>query len=117
MYVRCYDCDWSQDDFWSESYYPTRNSSVIQDFLLPGIIDSSKRQIKMSQSEADERGFPYDEVDVSGMVDIDFRAYVGYEIMNLAKRIMSQYWVTYEDFDNDISKRCPICNSTNLVTD
>jgi len=34
MYVHCADCDWEQDDFWSESYNPIKSLQDWQETLL-----------------------------------------------------------------------------------
>jgi len=120
MFIYCNDCGWQQDDFWSEDYYPTRNYNVIENILLPGIRVKEKRQIKMPPPEADELDLPYDESSrdpATGLIDVDFRALVGIKLMRIAKTILAQYWVTYEDFMADIDKQCPICNSTDLGMD
>ena len=120
MFVYCNDCNWQQDDFWSESYYPTSNHSVIDDVLLPGILDKDKRQILMEAGEADAIGLPYDpEIRNTNTkeVMVDFRAVVGMSLMNTAKRVMNMFWVTFEDFNADLNKQCPICNSTDLGID
>jgi len=121
-FIYCNDCGWSQDDFWSENYYP--NTEVITRVLLPGILDTSKRKVEMYEDEAERMGLPYEEeedhMSENGEpkeIEIDFRAYVGYELMRLAKKVMQQYWITAKDFENDISKRCPVCNSANLGVD
>lgn len=121
MFIYCHDCGWQQDDFWSnEDYYPTRNLNVIERILLPGIRDKEKRQIKMAAAEADMMELPYDEDTrdpATGLINVDFRSYVGMELLRTAKKIMAQYWITYEDYMADIEKRCPICNSTDLGMD
>ena len=120
MFIYCNDCGWQQDDFWSEDYYPTRNTDVIEGILLPAIRTKEKRQIRMPAEEADMLGLPYSTETrdpATGMIIIDFKVSVGYELIRTAKKIMAQYWITYEDYMADIDKRCPICNSADLGID
>ena len=120
MFVYCHDCEWQQDDFWSEDYYPMSNYDIFERVLLPAIRDKEKREIRMPSEEANMIGLPYDEDSrdpATGMILVDFRSMVGYELMKQAKKIMGQFWITFEDYQADINKRCPICNSSDLGID
>ena len=117
-FLHCHDCDWSQDDFWSETYYPKGDYAA--EILLAGITDPEKRTITFSKGDAEAIGIPEDimgEENSQGEITIDFRAYAAWQLMRNIRRITNMRWITYEEYINDPNKVCPVCKSTELDID
>jgi len=107
MYVSCCDCDWEQDDFYSEQGY--NPCSFLKDFF---------------RNDSDLFKNPDKEVDIctyGGKCEKGTeREFVARYFEQYARRIRGMKWITYEQFlkDKKAGKAiCPKCGSKNLVLD
>ena len=112
-------CPWSQDDFWDiNRYHPFRRDDI--DWLI-GIlkdgISGKKRQLKFDSGFiTDHPGIKYTKSE-DGYYLIDFRDFLAMELRKKANNIERMHWPSYDDFQNDTDKTCPMCGSKYLDID
>ena len=107
MYLHCHDCDWQQDDFYSESYNPAKYLMSWNDNL-----------IGERSSNIDKR-FSGDPEFLRQNGPISTREVLAREYESAAKNIRNMKWLTYEQWENEKpeNKVCPECGSENLDID
>jgi hypothetical protein len=99
MFVCCNKCNWSQDDFYDETYNPAKWLKNWDNELF-----------------GEKRG----ELDKLGMYDDRFlttREVIARAYERFARRIREMQWVTYQDFQNEPNKVCPRCGADKLDID
>ena len=101
MYIRCNECEWSQDDFWQKGgYNPLRYMMDWEDQLI------------------DKFSVPFDgELDTKGMT---YGQVIARDMVNGAKQILKQKWATIEDFKKakeNGTAICPKCGSKQFIED
>lgn len=102
MYIRCEHCDWSQDDFYSESYNPASYLADWNEYLF-----GSKRY-RLDEVFSDDLEF------VRENGTITTREVLSREYEKFADRIRTMKWFTYEDYKKDADAGnaiCPNCGS------
>ena len=108
MYVHCNKCDWSQDDFYDESYNPAKWLSKEFDSQLFGK-DTKKLSEVLRCKE-----FLYDKPIRS---DMTVQENIARWYEHFADCIRNMKWTTYRQYSRDPNKTCPLCGSTDLSTD
>lgn len=110
MYLKCKNCTWSQDDFWSKDYTPLKNINNLNEKLLQDKVYDDYENLEYLIDLAGERK----------LVEKDEKGYyidgISYVIGNLAKinQIISNMYIkTYEDYlkIKDTFK-CPRCGGS-----
>lgn len=94
MYVRCCNCPWSQDDFWSEEYNPF------------SCIASDRDTFNTCLTERTRTIYGY-----------NAREYFTGRFTVMAQRIDGMKWWTIEEYQSDHEKKCPRCGSSQLTLD
>jgi len=111
MYLRCHNCDWEQDDFWTEGKHPyhpfIRNDELV---LMLFELDKPLKQ-KFGETFHLEWGRE------AGLEDANVRDYLLYRLDVMKARIKEMHWATYEEFKNDPNKVCPKCGERKLNLD
>lgn len=104
-YLHCHSCDWSQDDFYDKGYNPAKYLLDWNEYLF------GDKKDQLDKSFTDDAEF----LRVNG--NISTREVIAREYENYAKRIREMKWVSYEDFKNDKSARCPKCGADDFDID
>jgi hypothetical protein len=100
-FVYCRNCDWEQDDCWSESYNPFKRLLDWQDRLLEKNLD-----------EKLDGYFDKNALEEWGLVGKTWRDFLINELTISQNRIKNMKWKTEKDFKNDPDKKCPKCGSS-----
>ncbi len=101
-YLHCHACDWSQDDFWSESYNPIRHLLNSEDWLLD--FD------KLDKSFVGE-GFRTDDEPLMGLTT---RQVIVRDLEKAANTIRNMVFLREEDAKG---QPCPLCGEHTLDID
>jgi len=116
-YIRCFDCDWNQDDFWTEDYNPIISIFHWKDNFLEYLKKSiDKRKILVGKRFMLDYNVP-GEPNGYGDFNIEFKDFIMVEFHNIINRIKNMKWWTEKDWKNDPDPYCPICKSRHLVID
>ena len=102
MYLHCHACDWSQDDFWSESYNPIRH--LLDD--EEGLLDFER----LDKSFVGE-GFQTDDEPLMGLTT---REVIVQNLEKAANTIRDMVFLTPEDAKG---QACPKCGEDALDID
>lgn len=102
-FLHCHNCDWEQDDFYSETAYnPAKYLLGWNKYLCGNKID------EQFSDDADylRRNGP-----------ISTREVIARQYEKFAKRIREMKWITWEQWNQEPNKVCPKCGSDNLDID
>lgn len=112
-FVRCRNCDWQQDDFWSpDGYHPFRKDALEEwESTMVRALKEGRRRIEFDSWFLKER-HGWDDA-----YDVDFRQYLADELERTAAQLRGMHWATEEDFEQDSNRACPRCLSNNLTVD
>jgi len=102
MYLRCRNCDWSQDDFYDKDYNPAKS-----------LLDWNGSLFGDDRKQLDEQ-FSNDSEFIKENGKITTREVVAREYESFASKIRAMKWVTYEDYEKDKNSgvaKCPKCGS------
>jgi hypothetical protein len=100
--LHCHNCDWDQDDFWSESYNPVRSLRDWEKDLL--------NFDRLDESFIGE-GFRTDDEDLMGRTR---REVIAQELEKAAKQILNMVFLRPEDAKG---QPCPKCGGFSLDID
>lgn len=103
-YLHCHNCDWSQDDFYSNGYNPAKYLMDWNDSLFGDRFDKLDKQFTDDSEFLRENG------------PITTREVIAREYEHFAKKIREMKWVTYESFQKDKKlglAKCPGCGCSN----
>lgn len=93
-YVRCINCDWSQDDFYSKDGYNPAKSLI--DWMGP-------------LCEKGNEPFPVDSQWIARNGNLTYKEVIAKEFEKFARNIRNMKWITKEDYNMDPNKVCPKC--------
>lgn len=105
MFVRCTDCDWSQDDFWDADYNPVTAAAG----ELPRFLEM------LARPPADRRTVWREGRQVQ--VESAYRDELASRFSELATRVLGMRWWTWAEYQADPDRACPICDSKELTVD
>jgi len=97
MFLHCHNCEWEQDDFWSEGYNPIDGLKHLKELIFKNLDDV------------------YLEAD-GPQPALTYREYIVNELYNTLVRVANMKWQTYEDYKKN-SNVCPMCGSSALDID
>ena len=103
MYLHCHSCDWSQDDFYSESYNPADYLKDWNEYLFGEKKDELDKQFSTDSEFVRQNGA------------ITAREVLARNYEDYANRIRKMKWVTHESFAKDRNAgiaKCPKCGSS-----
>jgi hypothetical protein len=109
-YLHCENCDWQQDDFWSENgWNPFTDSSIdyFRDVLCRGL---KGEKIKLDVWLVEERGIEHEVID--GIAHVDFKEMLVWELDRIKRKILNMTWYTEAEFRGDPNPVCPQCGSS-----
>lgn len=113
-YLHCHNCNWSQDDFWSEDgWTPFREEDIahLRSNLFADVVSfGSDPHIKEM--------FPTGKLTEDGHWDVDSREYVASELERTARSIRNMNVKTWEEWEQvKDTWKCPKCGSTDWDID
>ena len=112
-YLHCHNCDWSQDDFWSEegwSPFAKGNMQSMKEYLF-------KDTVTFGADSHIKEVFPTGEL-VDGHWVVDSREYVAHELERTARSIRNMAVKTNEDWEKvKDTWKCPKCGSNDWDID
>jgi len=129
MSITCQDCNWSQGDFWSISDNPIKDRlHIVANAFSNGLSKNiSERKFKLKKEKFQRipkmairrLNGSYREFEVEGVkfVEVDNKTLLLAEFAKLKRKLLSMKWLTQSDYDNDNDKKCPKCNSINLLVE
>lgn len=106
-FLHCHACDFSQDDFWTESYNPITflEKNFTKD-LLTRDLDEKVGMDKYWLEENEYRN------------DITRRELIAWELERHALRIREMEYRTFEEYqEKNPERKCPWCGERNLDID
>lgn len=104
-YLHCHSCDFSQDDFWSETYNPVKS---FQDDLKDPFFSDLDRVIGMDSGWLENNGYEY----------ITHRGLILHHLKQIASRIKGMVYRTMEEYQEKNPERiCPVCGKRDLDID
>ena len=109
-FIRCDNCSWSQDDFWSvEGLNPFHEDTIKQfrNALKKGL---NGEKIEIDINFAQEKNIEYEEV--NGKAYVDFKEIIVLDLERLKRIVLNMVWPTLEDFKKDPKQECPQCGSS-----
>lgn len=101
-FLHCHSCDWSQDDFWDETYNPMRWLLTWEKELLTKDLDSAWTDDKNAIAETGCK---------------TWREILAKQLENGASRIQEMLFRTAEDFYANKHRPCPKCGDVNWDID
>lgn len=108
MYIRCDDCDWSQDDFYHDGYNPASYLAGWNEYLYGDKRDELDKSFTDDSEFLRENG------------NITTREVLARKYESFARKIRNMKWTTYDDFKRDKDAGiavCPRCGSSNFDID
>jgi hypothetical protein len=105
-YLHCHNCDWSQDDFWCESYNPLR--------YLVEAWEKTLLNKDLEQQFTNDAGF------IERHGDLSYRDFLIMECGRAARKIGEMVWRTQEEFiatGSFAGNACPNCGKHELDID
>jgi len=92
-FLHCHHCNWNQDDFWGESYWPFPSIEELKDHLLAEDLDA----VWLPK----DGPFPSQ----------THRQYIVKSLLNAAKRVWKMKFRTFEEWDGQPCPQCknPLC--------
>lgn len=115
-FVYCQNCDWQQDDFWSESYNPFNAGDLVDEFLTMLARSPSDRVQFFDIGFIRDQQFPC-RPRSNGAYAVEYRELLARRFEQLAKRVRGMKWWTFEEFKSEQSPLCPVCRSPKLSID
>ena len=98
-FIYCKNCNWTQDDFWSENgYHPLEKRYI--DFLTQKLFETEVISINENGKQIKTSG----------------KTFVAQELEKIAKSIKNMHYIKELDFMKS-SKTCPECGSKNIEID
>jgi len=109
-YLRCDNCGWEQDDFWSEDGWNPFYKTQIED--LRNILNKGLKgeKIKLDANLAEDLGVPHELVNRTA--HIDFKEMLVWELDRIKNKILNMTWYTEAEFRGDPNPVCPQCGSS-----
>src|SRR4030042_3643405 len=110
MYLHCHNCDFTQDDYWSESYNPI---TFLENNYKRKLLDEPLYKItEMQRDVKGENGY------VFYMEKITNKELIARELENAARRIRKMKFKPREDAKiKNPEWKCPICGKKELDED
>ena len=122
-FVHCRDCDWGQDDFYSEyGWNPFRAIEDDEEDFFDMLRSSpNDRFISLDGYAVKDNPYLEEERDYQLTGDsttmVKIQSLVASHFKRIGDRLHKMKWLTMQDFRDDSDPRCPNCNSQNLVVD
>ncbi|HUU88224.1 MAG TPA: hypothetical protein VMX17_10785 [Candidatus Glassbacteria bacterium] len=110
MFIRCNNCGWEQDDFWSiggDSPFDDNTIKSLQSVLEKGL---KGEKIEIDIIFAKDKQIEYEEID--GRAYVDFKEIIILDLERIKGIVLNMIWPTHESFKNDPNKECPQCGSS-----
>ena len=103
-FLHCHDCDWSQDDFWSDSGYSLIRS-ILED--LKGF----EKRINRGERTISLDGFLANRVlgnegECGGVKEVGLLDFIAYELERTGRILRGMKWPTYEEWEKEPNKVC-----------
>lgn len=100
MFVRCRDCGWEQDDFWSQEYNPIKSLEFAKDRLMEALMKPPPARTMKGE-----------------IGPVEVRAFLLWELSKMMDRVRGMHWWTVLDYESDPDKKCPQCGHRHLTVD
>jgi hypothetical protein len=109
-YLRCDNCGWEQDDFWSEDGWSPFCESTIKN--LKAIACMGLRGEKIQLDADFSEGLEIEHEIIDGVAYVDFKDQLIWELDLIKRNILNMTWYTEDEFRGDPNPVCPQCGSS-----